>query len=385
MESQLQKIQRLAEQRAKELDKSNYQKYHGLFDIAIRHLRKQDVMLYGGFAINELMPRKDKIYEKFTLPDIDVFSVRSLKVAQDMVRDFRERGHELSNYTEALHPGTYKVFVEGVQVADITGISKAAFAKLARGAVRGESGLRVVNPQFLRLSLHLLLSQSSTADRWPKVFARLAKFYRHFPPKACSPASAPTAPAPLPEDAVAAMYRHLKEVPCVVFGSREIHEMLGDAAVLTGVPQIQVIVEGDLKEAAQGFSKAAGVHLVASKVHAGDDFIGPHIFLSYKGVRVVAIYTVEECITYNLFKGLKVATIHTMLRMYLSMMMSPYRHFEKMTDHLECMVNALSLLQQDAATRSRKQLLQQLVLDCFGTQRGIYTLKRERLLRLLEK
>lgn len=388
LEEQLSKIERLAELKAELTEQENYEKYHHLFEMTIAYLKKQHVLLYGGYAINELMPAKDKIYKKYTLPDIDVFAAQSTKVAKGLVKMFKDNGIELTNYSEALHPGTYKVFAQGIQIADITGISHKAFDKLDKHSVRGPSGLRVVDPQFLRLSLHMLLSQANNADRWPKVFARLNTFYRNFPPELCKQKSDDVLDpkSQMPEDLVSSIYKYLKGTGFVVFGSREIQEMANDKiAIDSKVPWIQIIADKDLLDVAKAIMEVVPGHtLRVSKVHAGDDFIGPHVFLTLKGVKVVAIYYVEACVTFNNFKGMRVATIHTVLRMYLSMLMSPYKHFEQIGDHLECMVNALSILQQKSVN-SKKQLLQQMVIDCFGTQQGLITLKRERLIRLMQK
>lgn len=387
LEVQLSKIERLADIKAEQIEESNYKKYHHLFELTIKFLKKQKVLLYGGYAINELMPEKDKIYSKNTLPDIDVFTVDSINLAKDMIKLFKQNNIEVASFSEALHPGTYKVFVQGIQIVDITGVSKQAFAKLAKNSMKGDTGIPVVDPQFLRLSLHMLLSQANNADRWPKVFSRLNNFYRNFPPQRCNASHSERPGDQIPDDMLKNIYKFLQNTPFVVFGSREIQEMMGDntSHMHTSVPWIQVIADKDVIHVAEQIAASVpGFILKKSKLYEGDDFIPPHLFLIFKGVKVVAIYGIDTCITYNKFHGLNVATIHTMLRMYLSMMFSPYKHFEKMYDHLECMTNALSLLQQKT-TSSKKKVLQQLVIDCFGTNQGLITLRRERLLRLLKK
>lgn len=386
LEVQLSKIERLADIKAEQIEETNYQKYHHLFELAINFLKKHDVLLYGGYAINELMPAKDKIYKKNTLPDIDVFTVKSRGLAKDMVKMLKKHGIEIASFSEALHPGTYKVFVQGIQIVDITGISKRAFDKLAKRSVKGDTGIPVVDPQFLRLSLHMLLSQANNADRWPKVFSRLNNFYRNFPPERCDASHSNKTHDQLPEDILKNIYQYLKTTPFIVFGSREIQEMMGDntAHMHSSVPWIQVIADKDVMHVAEEMvSSVPGYSLKIGKVHEGDDFIPAHVFLIFKGMKVAAIYGIDTCVTFNKFHGLNVATIHTMLRMYLSMMFSPYKHFEKMYYHLECMTNALAILQQKSLT-SKKKLLQQLVIDCFGTHQGLITLRRERLLRLLK-
>lgn len=384
LEYQISKIEKLAQLKADEMEAKNYEKYHHMYDMVVQFLKTQDVLLYGGYAINELMPKKDKIYKENALPDIDIFSPASLKVAKAVVRMFKQRGIEIVNFSEALHPGTYKVYVQGIQIVDITGMSKRAYRKLHKRSVMGPSGLRVVDPQFLRLSLHMILSQSNNADRWPKVFARLAKFYKHFPPTVCKTDDRDE--KELPTELVEGIYAHLRNTPYVVFGSKEIEAMLGNRPVAsTKVPWIQIVADRNVNQVANEIVNAVPTFsLKTSQVFGGDDFVSNHVFITFKGRKVIGIYSVDACVSFNTWKGLKVATIHTMLRMYLSMMLSTYKHFEIMTDQLECMVNALAVLQQ-TATSSKRKLLQQLVIECFGSFQGLITLKRERVLRMINK
>jgi len=45
------------------IQQHQYEKYISLFEIAIKFLKKQDrVLMYGGTAINSLMPKRYKFY-----------------------------------------------------------------------------------------------------------------------------------------------------------------------------------------------------------------------------------------------------------------------------------------------------------------------------------
>lgn len=386
IDHQLSKIEKLVELKAEELELKNYEKYHHLHKIAIQFLKKQKVLLYGGYAINELMPEKDKIYPKFTLPDIDIFTVNSRKLGRDLVATYRAHGIDMASVSEALHPGTYRLYVDGVQVVDITTVSLAAFNKLSKRAVRTSSGLKTVDPQFLRLSLHMILSQANNADRWPKVFQRLITFYRRFPPEVCAarPQSKKSIEQ-LPEDMVVAIYKFLKQSPYIVFGAKEIKDMSGEAMVDSSIPWIQIVTDKDLQYVAKELINTLPAYsFKVSKLYTGDDFISDHLFITFKGKKVIAIYGADTCLTFNKYQGMHVATIHTMIRMYLSMLLSPYKHFEEISDYLECMTNSLSILQQKSIG-SKRTLLQQLVIECYGMDHGLITLKRERILRLMQK
>jgi hypothetical protein len=84
--------------------------------------------------------------------------------------------------------------------------------------------------------------------------------------------------------------------------------------------------------------------------------------------------------TYVSHNKQKIASIHTIIRMYLSMVLSTYDHFETENHSLECLVNILSIIQQKMSG-SRKKIYQQLIEQCYGPYQGLITLRRERVLR----
>jgi hypothetical protein len=48
----------------------------------------------------------------------------------------------------------------------------------------------------------------------------------------------------------------------------------------------------------------------------------------------------------------------------------------------QCLINLLSILMLNTMTGSKKKLLQQFVLQCYGKQPGVATLRRNRMKRL---
>lgn len=384
----LQKIEKIAEEKADEIEQQNFEKYKDLFELTVKFLTSQKILLYGGFAINELMPKNMKIYKTTMLPDIDFFTYKPKEIATNMVKYFHRVGFTTSSFTEALHPGTYKVFVHGLQVADITGVSPKAFKRLAKNAVRGSSGLTVVDPQYLRMTLHLLMSQANDSHRWSKVFARLVSFYKMYPPKKCGSSGsgsgatkkgAPELPAGL-EDS---LYSMIEKEKYVLFGAKELQMMLDDPefAHASRLPRIQILCQNDAEIVATNVIKEHPSYALTAHVFEKDDFMPRHVFLRYKNQNVLGIYEASACVTFNTLKKYRVASIHTMLRMYLSMTFASHRHFEQALDAIECITGSLAYLQQHMSKHRRRRILQEFVLDCYGAQAGLVTLRREKLLR----
>ena len=84
IDRELEKITDISNLKQDEINKQNYEKYYYLFELAFKVLRKHKVLLYGGTAINEILPKRYKIYGEYELPDIDVYCTKLDKIVIDM-------------------------------------------------------------------------------------------------------------------------------------------------------------------------------------------------------------------------------------------------------------------------------------------------------------
>jgi hypothetical protein len=393
---QLKKIEQIAKDIEKEEEHEEYTKYKSIFDEAIKYIKKRKVLLYGGMAINDLLPKKDKIYAPDSLPDIDIFSENGKKQSDDIVKHFIKKGYNklTTNSSDALHIGTYKVYIDSVQVFDVTTVSKRAYTRLRENSVIGDTGIRVVNPQFLRLSLHMMMSQSHDARRWSKVFNRLITFYKYYPPKECVPKLLTSSTGDsftklhyIPENIVKNIYQYLSDKDVVLFGINEIQLYIKNQSGKIYLPAnskiapVQIITESDILDMAHSIVKYLNMPSFSiSEVYKSDEFIPEHIIIKYKNHPCIEIYNAPICMTYINYKNIKIASIHSIIRMYLSMILSTYTHFENENHSLECLVNILSTIQQKMSG-SRKKIFQQLIEQCYGPYHGLISLRRDRVLR----
>ena len=398
IDNQIKKINKIANGIAELEEHIQYEKYKSIFDEAIKYIKTKRVLLYGGMAINDVLPVKDKIYSPDILPDIDIFSENGKKQAEAIIKHFISKGYkkESTSYAFALHEGTYKVFVNALQVFDITTISKKSFKRLSENSIRGDNGIKVVNPQFLRLSLHMMMSQSHDSRRWEKVYKRLITFYKYYPPKECTSKTVTddsfTKLHYIPEELITNIYKFLQDKDCILFGIHEIMEYLKNYSGKTYLPAnskvapIQIIEEKDIIRFAHEIVKYLNIPALSiSDLYPADDFIPDHVIIKYKNHPCIEIYNAPVCMTYvdytvNKANKRKIASVHTIIRMYLSMVLSTYNHFETENHSLECLVNVLSVIQQKMSD-SRKKIFQQLISQCYGPFYGLVTLRRERLLR----
>lgn len=367
IEHQLDIIKKVAEAKETELDERYYKKHIRMFEDTVSFLKYEKVLLYGGQAIHDLMPPKYKIYPKYKLPDIDIFALDGQKLAGKVKVFLEKKGYNYVYVTEALKEGTLKLFAEGIQILDITGIPKSVYTRLAKHSVVPNRGIRVVNPLFLRLSMHMILSQSVDAFRWEKTYKRLVNFYKVFPPRPCR--KVPPAPTKVPSDMLDKIYDIFEDTDYIVFGHREIPR----GAPAAAAPKLTVLVEG---ANLHNFAQDVVDLLNDPAVSVGDTFtkdklLPAHVYIMYKKEPLIIIFDAETCMTYNKVRKLNIASIHTILRLFLGIMLSADTlPFKKYADIIECYANSISGNKNDD---------NQFVTQCYGHMEGVVTLRLNRI------
>lgn len=389
MDRKLKFIDNLAEKKEDEKQKEYYIKYKSLFDTCIQFLTTKKVLLYGGTAVNELLPPNMKVYKGEVLPDIDVFSTKALIVATQLSNIYKKHGHT-SSVQEAIHPGTYKVYANGMQILDCTQISKTDFKKLYKGHQIGDLKIPICNPEYIRMTLHEMLSQPNDVHRWKKVYARLAYFYKVYPPKPC-PASVKKELGHkhvIPEDVVKSVLDHIYNTDYILFGGNVISHFLDKPSDMFSWPlgsYIDILcTEQPDALAKKLLAKIDNPYLKVTKVYkedtAGDVGVPDHVYITYKKKRLLGIYQTSSCRSFIEVNGYRFASLHTLCTMYLALSWSTFPHHSK--QHHECILHILQRLQLSLLKEpSRKKLLQEFVMECYGSIEGIATMRRNRALR----
>lgn len=379
-------LDRIIEEKKKELDMVYYDRYSPLFVDAAIFLSNKKALMYGGTALNELLPTTLKFYEPYSLPDIDVLSPYAKKLASRMVSFYKKNKHEAVSFTEALHPGTYKVYANGIQIADITQCSEKTYDSLVRSSVRSVDGLKVIPPTYLRMTLHKVLSQPNDAHRWKNAFERLDRFYKVYPitchfKTITNKKNKQVHSKTSVNDEIIETIETLLPPDVIFFGEEQVKSMLG-RTIPFELPPVLALTSQDLPEVSRMLKKEVP-GLQVSKVFPMDDLVLPHIVLSV-GKKVVGIvFQLASCVAFNDYQGRRVVSIHAMLDLFLSMSMSHYPHFKKKKSYLECLADELAWVQQNTAPT--RKIRKELVLACHGPSTGVATLRRERAKRMLAK
>ena len=133
-------------------------------------LIKKKRICYGGTAINNILPIEDQFYDReVELPDYDFFSPLPLDDAKELANIYLSKGYTEVSAQAGIHPGTYKVFVNFLPIADITELVPELFKNLQKDALIIH-GIYYSPPNFLRMLAYLELSRPmGDTSRWEKV------------------------------------------------------------------------------------------------------------------------------------------------------------------------------------------------------------------------
>jgi len=217
-----------------------------------KYIRKRHLVVYGGTAINAILPSELQFYDPdFDLPDWDFYSddpvIDGMNIADQV---FKETEGAVS-LTTAVHEGTYKVYADGLAIADITNVEGVLLDIFRKNAIVID-GIHYSNPNFLRMAAYLELSRPlGQPDRWEKVMRRLTLLNKAFPIKA-PPSSSPSPASSSKEDSADSKNEYLK--PETIQSLIELQQRYPDLFAFIGDFGVQVLRKTLFKRTAGGIT-----------------------------------------------------------------------------------------------------------------------------------
>ena len=158
-------------------------------------INQHNLLLYGGHALNALLPKKDRFYKNDNeFHDFDLLSPSAKKHAVMLADIFYTEGFIFTEVRPAIHDGTYKIYVNFVHIADITMVSDTFFyqmlklSQIERPSHKYiDNELKVIHIAPVYLLKHNIIIQLSrpigSIVRWEKVYRRLMLFYKYYAKK----------------------------------------------------------------------------------------------------------------------------------------------------------------------------------------------------------
>lgn len=360
-------------------------------------LRSNKLICYGGTAINNILPLEDRFYDySKEVPDYDFFSKNALRDAKRLADIYIEKGFTEVEAKSGIHIGTYKLFVNFIPVADITQLSSNIFDNLFKNSL-DIFGISYAPPDYLRMSMYLELSRPrGDVARWEKVAKRLSLLNKSFPMKVsqdCFKSDFSKAVAcsggecKLNENKRIITLQHLIGLGLVFFGgyasslyskymTNEKKQLLKD------IPYYDII-SSDAKKDTMLLKvklKYDGFENIKIKKHASkSENIPEHFELLIDNKPVAFVYQALACHNYNVIRidntNIHIATIDTMLNMYLIFIYSNEKHLNN--NRIMCMASFIFDLHQKNRL-NQKGIFRRFGLPCIGIQETLMDIRRKR-------
>lgn len=365
-----------------------------MIKIVEEFIKRKGLVAYGGIAINALLPEDEKIYDyDLDLPDYDFFSPNALEDAKELADIYYNRGYTEVEAKSGQHAGTYKVFVNFMGMADVTGIPKELYDAIKSKAVMVD-GIYYTDANFLKMSMFLELSRpAGDTSRWEKVLKRLQLINKNYP-----------------MDSEKCDYMNFQRKMGNEEKGNEIYEIVKNAFINAGVvffggyaiAQYSQYMPAELRKQVEknaDFDVLANnpestAKVVKERLHAAGfnnvsivrhnpvgDIIPVHFELKVGKEVVAFLYKTTACHSYNVLmqdkKKIKIATIDTMLNFYLAFLYANRPYYTAFTDRIMCMAKFLFDVQQKNRLE-QKGLLKRFSITCYGHQESREDMRAEK-------
>ena len=324
-------------------------------------LKKARTLCYGGTAINNLLPEKDRFYGPTETPDYDFFTETPQEHGVELSDQLSKVGIESVELKPGVHMGTFKVFADYHGVADLTFMSPKIFEHLWKEKIT-RNGIHYVHPNFLRMSMYLELSRpEGDVSRWEKVYTRLMLLNKHYP-ILCT--NEPKAPEELSPERKKEAIRMLKNHPLILLGFSAVSRLEKKAYWYT---PISVLADKEEIEK-HTTGKETVTHKETELLPARTDV------LDADGAVMYQFYETHACHSYHTTgDGIKVASIPTTLAFFLALAYSGEQKDE--TTRLLCVAQRLVEL---AADKPKRRFALLTPAECLGKQKELLDMRRER-------
>lgn len=365
-----------------------------IIDIVEEFIKRKNLVCYGGTAINNILPEEDKFYDKeVEVPDYDFFSQNALSDAKELADIYYKKGFIDVEAKSGQHHGTYKVFVNYMAVADISHLPKDIFNVIKKDAI-SVGGILYAPPNFLRMSMYLELSRpAGDISRWEKVMKRLFLLNKNFPITDINCNDVEFQREMENRENEDKVYETVKNTlinqGVVFFGGfanilysqympknlRKKFENVADFDVLSNNPeQTAQIIKERLDD--NGIQKVKII-----KQQGVGEIVPEHYEIKIGNDSILFIYKPIGCHSYNILimngKKIKVATIDTMLSLYLAFLYANKAYYNQFIDRILCMSKFLFDVQQKNRL-SQKGLLKRFSITCYGHQKSVEEMRAEK-------
>jgi len=364
-----------------------------ILDILENFIKSKKLIIYGGTAVNNILPKKFQFYDKtIELPDYDMYSTNALEDAKELADIYFKNGFEFVEAKSGFHFGTYKVFVNFFGIADITNIDQQIFNNISKEAIIIQ-GIRYCPVNFLKMGMYYELSKpKGDVSRWEKVYTRLNILNSVYPPKYIDKKCINYTRKEIIEKN---KYKHisnsifhiLSNYDVVFIGLKAImmisKQSTKNIEFLSNASSYDILCYNPmkiLKDVKVELEKKFGLkNIKIEKKHNIGEILPNHYFLLIDNTILIFAYQENACYSYNTVKinkkTYKIGTIDTVLYFYYAFLYVNKPYYDK--KRLLCLANLLFEIQKEDILK-QTGLLKRFVPTCYGNEKTLEDAKKEK-------
>lgn len=364
-----------------------------IISILEKFLKRKKLICYGGTALNNVLPVKDRFYDKdLDIPDYDFYSPNAINDAKELADIYFKEGYKSVEARAGTHHGTYKVFVQFIPIADITQMDKELFKYITKESIK-INGILYAPINFLRLNIYKELSRpKGDITRWEKIYKRLNLLNKNYPIKN-------------PKCDTINFMRDFEGDPKI---EKTIYNIVKDAIIDQGlvffggyassvynkympvkmeskersIPDFDALAEEPEKAAIYIKDKLEQAGFSNVKIYKKPgigELIAPHYEIVYDKDTICFIYEPLGCHSYNTIKvnnkKVKIASIDTMLNLCLAFIYADRPYYDH--SRILCMAEYLFKVQSKNKLK-QVGLLKRFSKDCYGKEINIETIRENK-------
>jgi len=171
--------------------KNVYNEYNDVIKLISNFIIKKKLILYGGFVINIILPKNLRFYKDYTINDFDCLSKNPLNDSIELAKVIKNKGYSYIKIKKAKHKGTYRVYVYGKQIFDISIVKSNIYDNLLKYSKKEKKELKYYKDKYniiplpiIKKNLYYELSRPEQSGyRWEKIYERLQILNKIYPTK----------------------------------------------------------------------------------------------------------------------------------------------------------------------------------------------------------
>ena len=169
--------------------KELYKEFNVVIELISKFIIKKKLILYGGFVINLILPKKHRFYKDYTINDYDCFSKNPIKDSFELANEIKKSGFKYIKIKRAIHKNTYKISVFGKQFFDITFLDESVYNILLNYINTNNNKLKYYKDKYkiipidiIKQNLYFELARPiQSGFRWEKIYNRLDLINKFYP------------------------------------------------------------------------------------------------------------------------------------------------------------------------------------------------------------